>query len=341
MKKHEEFTPDDAEIAELVRSVGARHEPSAEMMQEVEAAVRAEWLDVVAGRKRHRKVIWAVAASVCVVTLGAAASLTLVGVEGQSFATLQRAEGAVFLATDERNWIRMEAGQRLSVGDSIRSDDPAALRLESGSSLRLDGQTSAHVEDEDRLVLNAGAIYIDSGSPAPRTNSLTIKTHVGSVRHIGTQYQIRTRAEGIDVSVREGRVSVDTSSGTSVASAGELLTVSTQGRVLHAKVSPTDEQWRWAIDAAPAFVIENASLTSFLDWVARETGRPLVYGSALARTVAAKETLHGSIEGLTLDVALSAVLATSPLRLDETKSEIIRIDFASTVGADATRSPVP
>ena len=340
MKEHQKFTPDDAEIAELLQSVGARQEPSAYMMREVEAAVRAEWLSVVAGRRRRRALVWGMAASVCAVSLGAAVTFKFVGDDGQPFATLQRTEGDVFVTSDDRHWIRMEAGQRISVGDSIRSDGRAALRLDSGSSLRLDRATSAHVKDDDRLILNVGALYIDSGSP-DRANSLTISTYAGSVRHVGTQYQIRTRADGIDVSVREGRVVVESQSGRSVASAGELLTVSAQGGVLHAKVSPTDEQWRWASDAAPAFVIENASLTSFLDWVARETGRPLVYESARAKSIAANEVLHGSVEGLTLDVALSAVLATSPLKIDETKPDILEVGFAAPVNPDATRARVP
>lgn len=340
MKEPEKFTPDDAEIAELLQSVGARQEPSAHMMQEVEAAVRAEWLSVVAGQRRRRALVWGVAASLCAVAVGAAVSLQFVGEAEQPFATLQRTEGDVFVTSDDRHWIRMEAGQRISVGDSIRSDGRAALRLDSGASLRLDRATSAHVKDDDRLVLNVGALYIDSGSP-DRANSLTISTYAGSVRHIGTQYQIRTRDDGIDVSVREGRVLVDSQSGRSFASAGELLTVSAQGGVLHAKVSPTDQQWRWAIDAAPAFVIENASLTSFLDWVARESGRPLVYESARAKSVAADEILHGSVEGLTLEVALSAVLATTPFRLDEGTPENIKIGFAATVAPDATHHSVP
>ena len=37
-----------------------------------------------------------------------------------------------------------------------------------------------------------------------------IATRNGTIRHIGTQYEVRTLPSGVQVSVREGRVVVDT-----------------------------------------------------------------------------------------------------------------------------------
>lgn len=94
-----------------------------------------------------------------------------------------------------------------------------------------------------------------------------------------------------------------------------------------------------ASEVAPAFVIENASLASFLRWIARETGRALVYQSPSVQTAAASIVLHGSIEGLTRDVALTAVLEKTSLRRDETKPEVIEIVFAAAIDSGSSRRP--
>lgn len=340
MKEPEEFTSEDAEIAELLRNVGARDEPAPKMMQEVEAAVRAEWLESVAARRRRRTFVWAAAASICALSVGTVVSVRLMGDAGQRIATLQRAEGDIFVSSEGSDWARVSAGRRVAIGDSIRADARAALNLDSGISLRIDGGTSFEVTDDDRLALNKGAVYVDSGLGGD-IQSLTINTHAGSVRHIGTQYQVRMRVDGIDVSVREGRVVIDSESGSNVATAGEHLTISTQGSVLRGRISPTDEQWRWASEIAPAFVIENASLLAFLDWVARETGRELVFESARAESVAASEILHGSIEGLAPEVAIRAVLTSTPLRQRETTSEAIEIGLATSIDSRQAPRPTP
>ena len=45
---------DEAGIEELLRQVGARDEPAADMMREVEAAVHAEWQNMLQERRRRR-----------------------------------------------------------------------------------------------------------------------------------------------------------------------------------------------------------------------------------------------------------------------------------------------
>jgi ferric-dicitrate binding protein FerR (iron transport regulator) len=340
MNERNDFTDDDAEIAELLRQVGTREEPSADTMRDVEAAVQAEWRHVLAQRQRRRTAIWAAAASVCALAVGAFFTVRLMDTQGQPVATLLRTDGEVFLASDGQQWSRIRAGQRIAVGNSIRSDARAALQLDSGLAVRADRGTSFKITDTDRLALNVGAVYVDSRGAAVG-NALVIETHAGSVRHLGTQYQVRTRRDGIDVSVREGRVMIEGEGGSNVAAAGEHLSISMQGSVQRAALAPTDEQWRWASEVAPTFVIENASLATFLDWISHETGRPLVYATPTARSAAAGEILHGSIEGLALDVALAAVLATTSLRRDETNPDVIAIGLAGAIDSTRASRPTP
>ena len=319
---------DDAEIAELLRRVGPRTEPSSEVTREVEAAVRAEWQQLIGARKRRNTAVWlAAAASVCAVAIAATIGLQTSNSSAEPIAILQRADGEIFVAADGRQWRRLGEGERIAVGDHVRSDARAALNLSSGLALRIDRGTVLEVESPSRLALNVGAVYVDApaGSVA---RELTVDTHLGSVRHVGTQYQVRATAEGIAVSVREGRVVIENDAGTNVANAGERLQISTRGAVERGIVSPSDAQWQWASDVAPPFAIENQPLSAFLTWVARETGRTLVYESPRAEASAAEVTLHGSIEGLAPDVALVAVLASTPLRRDESNANDIEIELA-------------
>ncbi len=63
--KPDDEPPDDESIARLLRDAGERERPAAAMQAEVRAAVESEWRDLVAARRRRRRVTgWAVAAGV-------------------------------------------------------------------------------------------------------------------------------------------------------------------------------------------------------------------------------------------------------------------------------------
>ena len=341
MNKHENPSPDDAEIAELLQEVGPRIEPSPEMTREIEAVVRAEWQHVVAARKRRQSFVWAAAAAFFAVAIALTIGFAMMNTQsdpiGRRMAVLERASGDVFVATDGRRWSRLSEGDEVVVGSSIRSDARAALSLDNGVALRVDRGSVLHIAALDRITLNVGAVYIDA-PPGNASRDLTVDTHVGAVRHVGTQYQVRSTAEGIDVSVREGRVVVENAAGRNVAKAGERLKIATHGPVQRSSVSPFDAQWQWASEVAPTFAIENQSLVAFLSWVSRETGRTLVFETPQAEAAAADVKLHGSIEGLTPEAALNAVLATTPLRRDLANAHAIEIELAS---IDPQQGPRP
>ena len=158
---------------------------------------------------------------------------------------------------------------------------------------------------------------------------LTIRTDAGSVRHVGTQYQVRTHADDMEVSVREGRVMIANAAGTSSGVAGERIRVTPRGRdrAQHRRRPRSGVAMGCARRAAVRH--QRPPLTEFLDWVARETGRKVVYASDAARSTASDVKLRGSIAGLDPDTALSAVLSTTQLRRFQTKDESIGIALAT------------
>ena len=123
-------------------------------------------------------------------------------------------------------------------------------------------------------------------------------------------------------------VQIAGSHGDALASAGEQVRITADGEIERGAISAQDPAWDWAEETSPVFAIHNRTLAEFLEWVARETGRQVVYASADAQRAAETLTLRGSIEGLDPDTALSAVLATTDLTRYESGDGLIGVRLA-------------
>lgn len=185
------------------------------------------------------------------------------------------------------------------------------------------------VDATDRITLAAGAVYIDSPPEDARDDdALTVNTIAGAVQHVGTQYEVRTQGDAMLVSVREGRVVVTSPTGSNTGEAGQVLRLDTDGELTRSRLAATDPYWQWTLQAAPTFDIDNQPLAAFLQWIARETGRHLVYSTPEAEAAASEVKLRGSIEGLDADAALAAVLSTTQFRRYQTDAAEIGIELA-------------
>jgi ferric-dicitrate binding protein FerR (iron transport regulator) len=204
-----------------------------------------------------------------------------------------------------------------------------------------DADSTFRLAANDRLILDHGALYVDAARTADAPVALHIETAAGSVRHLGTQYQVRTLGEDIVVSVREGRVEVSGAHGTNAGEAGERLRLSPSGNVQRSRIAAQDASWQWASAVAPTFDIADQPLSTFLTWVARETGRKLIYHNPQAEAQAASARLRGSIAGLTADAALAAVLPTTNLRRYQTEDDSIGIGLAVAIESGAAERPIP
>jgi len=320
---------DDTGIEDLLREVGARDEPSADAMREVEAAVHAEWQSMLQERRaRRRFVAIGVAASAVLAVGGAMFGVRYFAPEPIEVARITRIDGHLLVRPEAQAAREITVAQSVTTGETIQTDDRSRAALQWGDavSLRLDQGTIVKVAAADELVLTAGAVYVDSQAENPQ--DLTIRTDAGSVRHVGTQYEVRTHADDMVVSVREGRVMIANAAGTSSGVAGERIRVTPRGQIVRSTVPAHDPHWQWAARTAPQFDINDHTLAVFLEWVARETGRKVVYSSDEARSAASELKLRGSIAGLDPDTALSAVLSTTQLHRYATRDELIGIALA-------------
>lgn len=321
-------TPDDPDVAALLRSVGARPAAAAEAMAEVRTAVEAEWRAIVAARRRRRRFGgWAVAASVAVLGTAVWLARPLLQSEPVVVAAVARSVGGVEQNRGNGRWTALEGNAPLAAGTKLRtaSNGRLALLLENGVQLRLDARTVVTLDTGTRARLERGAVYVDSGGPQGSPGpDFELETGAGTVRHLGTQYEARVLDGSLQVGVREGRVRLSTASGDVVGNAGERLLL-TGGSVTRSPLAPTDTAWSWVADVTPPCVVEGRTVESFLLWAARETGRTIVYASPVAAQQARSVTLSGTVDGLTPDEAVRAVLSTTSLR-PELAPEHIRIE---------------
>jgi ferric-dicitrate binding protein FerR (iron transport regulator) len=203
----------------------------------------------------------------------------------------------------------LAAGQGIVTGPQGR----AALKLRDGITLRLDTDTRIALLTPERIVIERGAVYLDAGQRSLAADPLVLESRFGSTRHLGTQYELRVAPDQMLVSVREGRVEVSGAALAEEARAGEQLLLKADGSVQRKAIARTAALWDWTQEVTPPFAIEQRTLSEFLVWASRETGRELEYASPALQSSAAGIVLRGSIAGLRPDAALAAVMATTPL----------------------------
>jgi ferric-dicitrate binding protein FerR (iron transport regulator) len=309
----------DTDLAALLRAVGPRLQPPADVAAEGRAAVSAEWRATVAARQpaRRRTVQpWmAMAASVAAIAIAVGIALPRWHGANDPVATVARVTGAAEVRhSADGAWQPLTAGSNVATGDEIRTQASGRVALRRADSLevRLDATTQLAFNDDERASLAMGSVYVDAGAPGSGSDAFVIRTPYGDVRHLGTQYVASVSDGLLQVAVREGSVAIDKGKSPVTARAGESLTIARDGMVSRAQLDVYGAAWRWAESVAPEFAIDGRSLDEFLAWAGRETGRKIVYTSADAAREAETTRLNGSIAGLTPEAAVAAVFASEP-----------------------------
>jgi ferric-dicitrate binding protein FerR (iron transport regulator) len=330
--------PEDDPIARLFERAGPRSTAPKEREDRIRGAVRAHWRRELGAESPRRAPAWIAA------TLAAAAAVVVVlawGLwsrgqrspgEATSIATLLRSEGSIRLvdgAPGRAEDGTLRAGEALPPGTSVEtaSDGRAALALADGSSLRIDSGTRVRLLTGPTLDLEHGTIYIDSGPGQGRRAFLEVRTRLGVVRDIGTQFEVRLTADELWLSVREGLATLASAGRSFGASAGTRLVAAGTGVESRPLENP---DWSWVLTIAPAFEMEGKTLHEYLDWLARETGWRLEFADPAIAREAPTVVLHGSVAELRPDETPAAVLPTCGLghRLSGGTLVIERLDGA-------------
>ncbi|MCP3981961.1 MAG: FecR domain-containing protein [bacterium] len=306
------------DIARLVRLAGRRPAAAPERVERVRREARAQWQEVVSRRSRRRGLRLTVG-------LAAAASLVLVAtlwiLAGRGAAhdvplgpiVVEALSGHVWgLTAGSGERSALEPGSDLPLGSELVSgeDGRVAIRLASGHSIRLDVGTALRIVDAGSLDLARGAIYVDSGFIGA-TAALEVRTPLGTVREIGTQFEVRLGDESVRVRLREGRVVVRGRDATYQVAAGSQLDLAADGSVTRGRVATHGDVWGWVDGLTPMIDIDGRSAREFLDWVSRERGWTLAFGDEKLARAADEVRLSGTTSGMDVEQALEAVMATS------------------------------
>jgi ferric-dicitrate binding protein FerR (iron transport regulator) len=172
--------------------------------------------------------------------------------------------------------------------------------------LRLDGGTRVRIASPTELSLDRGAVYVDSNR-----SGVVIRTPIGSVRDIGTQFEVRLAADRMRVRVREGRVDLQHGGATHSAAAGTELDADARGGVTEHSIAKNGAEWDWVVRAAPPIHLDGRTLAEVVATVTRDEGVKPVWSDDAARN-AASMRLHGDVP-LTPEEALDTALVASGL----------------------------
>ena len=308
---------DDGEIiARLLRAAGPRPDASQEAKERVKAAVHARWRQSVRARRRFRILAW------CTASLAAAIVVLTVALGSRRVAVAppdpREAAGTLILSAGVLrgpDGATVRPGSDIPPGSVLETapDARAAIRLSGGADVRLDAGTRITLEEGSLLELERGAVYVDSGRPTGQSGDLEIRTAIGIVREVGTQFEVRVHDRELKVRVRQGSVNVDRMGRAEGISAGTELTVDEAGNARLEAVPPHGPAWDWILGVAPEFELEGRTLGEFLEWVSKETGLLVRFSGASVEREAIGIVLHGSVAGLRPDQAPEAVLPTCGL----------------------------
>jgi ferric-dicitrate binding protein FerR (iron transport regulator) len=152
-------------------------------------------------------------------------------------------------------------------------------------------------------------LYFDTGRSAA---GLEVRTPLGTIHDIGTQFEVRLQNSSLRLRVRTGLAELRRGADVVAARAGTELTLA-GGATTTRAVATFGSEWGWTAHLATPFDTEGQPLAAFLEYLTHEYGWTLQYADpALARD-ASSTILHGSIRGLQPEEALAVALTTSGL----------------------------
>jgi ferric-dicitrate binding protein FerR (iron transport regulator) len=313
---NEQTTPqnsngNDDTLAALIRSAGKRPEPRVADYERVLAASRTAWQGKVRTRRRTRW-LQALAASI-VVAVAVALGVTQMTAPPPA-AMLAELRGPVEMLADDGRWLPLSRPRQIvPAGSRLRTAAAAGavLALERGAALQLHALTEVTLASATRIELIAGTVYYDSGvNDAP---PIEIATPFGTIRDVGTQFEVFAAAAGVRIRVREGSVEVLDSAVAAplTGSAGEQVSVDDRGAVDRQPFATDAPEWDWTAVLGDTLVVDGRTVFEVLSWVARETGKTLRFVDPTAEQRARGATLLGGGVPLTPREALDVVVGTA------------------------------
>src|SRR5258706_8325685 len=319
MDNLEEKLPDVELEAQLKEGLARPGLPELALAR-LQARVETEWRRQLRARRTVESLRWAglLAASLCAC---AVVGWRMLGQQPAMLGELAASTAANLRVSHSRLLLRAAPRPNvLLAGQSVETTGNAVIALSTGGWLRIKAGSVVEITAGDEIRLERGAVYVDFDA-ALSHGELRVQTPYGRVQHLGTQFEVALVGDAARIRVREGAVQVIGPVGARVAS-GEELQLDGSHVIATRAFAPYDPAWAWVESPGRDFVVDGQSALELLHWVARETGRQLEFRDERANQLAAGTVLHGSIRGLSPDLALRALLSTTSLAVDVREAQI-------------------
>jgi ferric-dicitrate binding protein FerR (iron transport regulator) len=310
------------EIERLVRAAGPRQAASDDRRRRVLSRAREEWESIHLRRARRRRTglgVLALAAAVVLAIRLWPGDSTAVPEPAGDVAALMKASGPVALM-DGSVASELMPGARLAAGARVRtgSSTVAGLALDGDVSLRLDRDTIIRLRGADAVELERGAVYLDTGRSQAAPRAMSVITSIGTLRDVGTQFEVRLLEDRVQLRVRKGAVIFERGRLSRQAAQGTELIARSDGEPSLRPFAAFGAEWAWVGRAAAPFNLGESTLRQFLDWFERETGYKTRFAPADISESASTIRLQGSIADMSPEEALDVVLPAVGLdyRLD-------------------------
>ena len=306
----------DEDIRSLLTEALQVSSPDPAVLQRLRERASREWLQSV--DRPTRSAAWRNPA----LALAAALAVLVIGItwyvwpasSPHAFGVVARVEAGG--AEVANHWLPrqpLKAGLTLNVGEELLTHGPVLIALASGGTLRVAPDTVLELTSPHESELRRGLIYLDWPPDHGMAAPFGVSTRAGLVQHVGTEFEVLSNEQIVRIRVREGQVQLRSASQQMLIDAGTQLTASRDGNIVRSPIASYGRDWLWVTALAPDYEIEGQPLVNFLQWAARELGRPLKFADEHAREVAERTILHGSIKGREPLDALSSVLSTTSL----------------------------
>jgi ferric-dicitrate binding protein FerR (iron transport regulator) len=220
----------------------------------------------------------------------------------------------------DRRW-PLAAASSVTADELVATDSAsrAALRTADGSSVRIDRASRVRFVGPGVIEVLDGAAYV---ATSDGSRGFEIRTPLGIVRDVGTQFEVRVSGSSVRLRVRTGTVTIRRGASVTPAGAGTEATVTSAGIVVR-QVPAFGTEWSWTSALAVPFAIDGRPLRAFLEHIVAEEGWRLRYADRELGDAAGRIILHGSVEGLGAEDALRVALATSGLRYRLAAGELL------------------
>lgn len=312
-------------LEELLRHASPRLAPSLEDEAAVRAAVHAQWRDETGARRTRRRILqYGIAATVLLSTIATLNILRVPTGDPVQVATIEKSIGPVYVLGEQAELRETDSLSNIVSGQTVVTGDGAGLALawSSGGSVRIDENSRVEFTDDRSVYLEKGRVYFDSrsaalGAGADEAPAFNLRTALGEIQHIGTQYMAEANGDVLVVSVREGEVSIDGINHDRAVVSGQQMTISGRQQPSVLSIGRSGEAWAWVSRISPSVSVEGRSVYDYLVWASREMGLELEL-TDLAESVARGNSLVGTIDASPAE-ALPARLATAAMewRIDE------------------------